>query len=293
MFLTLFHRAPRPPRSKPRLDGPLKKWQHVLPELEVLIHATEDFIVFLDTELDVDWETTPEYDAKGHRDNAQFNRVRNHVALLETTPCAELPLGMKEQFKRLVAEGLDRGLEHDYAAAQGILNTASEYILKRSQETSRCWYLTASTMMTLPFIIVGVIFWTTRIPLIDRIGQGPFWLTIAAIAGALGALLSVIGRTGKLQFDCSSGRLLHYLEGASRIWAGALSGLFVGLAVRADLLLTALTRAGRVPAIMILAAMASGAGERLASSIIADLGSTKVGKATQAVDDGILRTGDR
>lgn len=273
-WMTLFRRA-RPPRPKPRLEGVLKKWQHVLPELEYLVHATGDYIVFLDRELDVDWETTLEYDGMGHPDETLFNRVRNQVALLESTPCAEIPRDMKEQFKRLVAEGMDRALAHDYPGAESILQVASEYIIGRSHETSRCWYLTASTVMTVPFIVIGASLWICRAMVITVIGETPFWLAIATVAGTLGALLSVIGRTGKLQFDCSSGRWLHYLEGSSRVWAGALSGLFVGLAVRSGLVLTALTRGGRVPAIMILAAMASGAGERLANSIIADLGSTK------------------
>jgi len=265
----------------------------VLPDLEYLVHATSNYIVFLDLELDVDWETTPEYDKKGHKDETLFNQVRNQVALLESTPCAEIPRHMKEHFKRLVGEGMDRALAHDYPGAQSILHVASEYISERSHETSRCWYLTASTAMTAPFIIAGIVFWIWRAPLIALIGENPFWLALATIAGAVGALLSVIGRTGKLQFDCSSGRWLHYLEGASRVWAGALSGLFVGLAVRSDLILTALTHGGKVPAIMILAAMASGAGERLANSIIADLGSVKSETLKHGTDHGLSGISDR
>jgi hypothetical protein len=270
-----FQRAPKPVRAKPRLEGPLEKWRYLLPEIDFLIHATEDHIVFLDGEIDVDWVTTEEYDERGHRDESKFHLILNRVATLETTPCAELPSEMKAQFKRLVAEGLDRGLSHDYDGAQSILNTAADYILARSQETSRCWYLSASAMMTIPFFVVGCLFWIWRDHIELSIGDGPFWLAMSAIAGAAGALLSVIGRTGKLHFGSSSGKLLHYLEGASRIWAGAFSGLFVGLAVRADLVLAALTRTGKAPAIMILAAMASGAGERLANSIIADLDKPK------------------
>jgi hypothetical protein len=147
--------------------------------------------------------------------------------------------------------------------------------------------------MTTPFVTLGVVFWIARNFLFGVIGDDAFWLAMATVAGALGSLLSVIGRTGKLQFDCSSGRRMHYLEGASRIWAGALSGLFVGLAVRSDLILTALTRGGKVPAIMILAAMASGAGERLANSIIADLGSAKTETLKHGTDHGLSGASDR
>jgi hypothetical protein len=58
------------------------------------------------------------------------------------------------------------------------------------------------------------------------------WLSVAAAAGSCGALLSVIWRSGQLKFDSSAGEILHYLEGASRILAGALSGVLVALAVK-------------------------------------------------------------
>jgi hypothetical protein len=82
----------------------------------------------------------------------------------------------------------------------------------------------------------------------------------------LGASLSVILRTGNQQFDCSAGRALHYLEGASRILAGALSGTIVALAVQTEVILALLLRGGKIMAIMILAGLAAGAAERLAPS---------------------------
>jgi hypothetical protein len=88
----------------------------------------------------------------------------------------------------------------------------------------------------------------------------------------------VIGRTGKQHFDCSAGKRLHYLEAASRIWAGAISGVLVSLAVHAEIFLTAITHNGNMQAIMMLAALSSGISERLAVSIIADLGGVKANK---------------
>jgi hypothetical protein len=105
------------------------------------------------------------------------------------------------------------------------------------------------------------------------LGIGMLWLMLSAVAGAMGALLSVIARTGKLQFDCSSGRMLHYLEGASRIWAGALSGIVVALAIRTEMFLAPLARGEKLYAVMMIAAFAAGAVERLATSIISSVGS--------------------
>jgi hypothetical protein len=126
--------------------------------------------------------------------------------------------------------------------------------------------------MVAPFVVAGGCLWWWRDPLLERLGDSGFWLLLAAVAGTLGALLSVIGRTGKLEFDCSAGRALHYLEGASRIWAGALSGVIAGAAVGTEMILAPLSRGDRSHAVMLLAALAAGTGERLATSIISTIG---------------------
>ena len=260
-------------RSSPIVfQGRLTKWAAKQPDIEYLVIAADDFIVYVDRDIDVEWETADDIpDEDDHTDKSAFKDILNRVAALEATPCDEIPRRMKVQFKRLVGEGVARALDGDFDGAKSILKSAGEYIKARSQETSRFWYLSASSLMSLPFIVFGATFWLLRGPLIAGLGNGAFWVIVSGCAGALGASLSVIGRTGKLHFDSSAGRRLHYLEASSRIWAGAISGVLVGLAVHAQLFLTAITRNGYMPEIMILAALASGASERFATSIIADL----------------------
>jgi len=87
----------------------------------------------------------------------------------------------------------------------------------------------------------------------------------------------VIWRSGKLQFDSTAGRLLHYLEAVSSIVAGVISGFLASLAVKSALILGTLTeRADRANIILLIAAMASGWGERLATSIISTVQATKL-----------------
>ena len=118
--------------------------------------------------------------------------------------------------------------------------------------------------------------WIWRQPITTALTANFIWLCLAAVAGASGALLSVIWRSGLIKFDCSAGRALHFLEGASRIWAGALSGVLVALAVKSEFILAPLTRGGHALTVIMLAAFATGAGERLATSIISTLKSTHV-----------------
>ena len=144
------------PAVTPPIDGEYsEQWQHV--KYRHLILLDKDFIVFIDDDLDVDWQTTEAYDTRGHKNETQHNDILNAVARLEATPCSELPYSIRLQYKRLVGEGIARSLAHDYGNAKTILHTAEKYIRDRSEETSRYWYLTASTVMAALALAIGML----------------------------------------------------------------------------------------------------------------------------------------
>jgi hypothetical protein len=255
-----------------------EKWAHH--SVGYLIASTKDYIVYLDQDGYIDWETTPDYDAELGSSPAYKLEMRNLIlsesALLEVSPCEGLTDVMQRHFKRLIGEALVCSLEFDYSGAQKMIGAARQFIRARSEETSRDWYLSASFLASGPFALVGVLAWLLREQLTSAIGLDGLWLLLATVAGALGALLSVITRAGRLKCDSSAGKRLHFLEGQSRIAAGAISGLLVALAVRSEIILASLTREHQLHVIMILGALAAGAGERLAPSIISKFDATTV-----------------
>lgn len=176
-----------------------------------LVLETDDFIVFVDKDIDVDWETTDAYDAKGHADITQFNAILNKAALLESTPCDHFPEKSRVQFKRLVGEAIARALEHDYGHAEEALGSARSYIRKRNTETSRLWYLTGSLVATCVFSSAGLALWLFRESASVIIGRTALYAVLAASAGSLGAMLSITMRIGKSQVDYAAGRQLHYV----------------------------------------------------------------------------------
>ena len=173
------------------------------------------------------------------------------------------------RFKRLVGEAIVCCLECQYDAALSALGFARDYLRERTQEVSRFWYLSFSMLFAVPFSLIACLFWLERGSLVPSIGTGAFWLVIAGCSGALGALLSVMSRTGNLAFSSSSGKRLHRLEALSRISVGVLSGGLIGLAIQSQLFLSPLVSGSQPHLIIIIAAFAAGAGERLAPSIIA------------------------
>jgi hypothetical protein len=93
-----------------------------------------------------------------------------------------------------------------------MLAVAAQYLQARSEEISRFWYLSAAFAVTIPLLIVGAIVWIFRDTFMWLLEETGFLLVLAAVAGGSGSLLSVIMRSGKLHFDSSVGRQLHYLE---------------------------------------------------------------------------------
>lgn len=263
------------PNQPPRGDYP-DIWQHH--DIGVLIRATKDFLVHIDKNGHIDWETTPDYDrsVKGdaRHNGAKEGAILNECAVLETSPCSGLSGETVTQFKRLLGEAMVNAFELDYTAAQRMVATARQFHQNRSQEISRKWYLVSSFKTVIPVILAASVLWLARGFWTELIGETAFWLLLAVCAGAIGALFSVITRSGHLGVDASAGEDLHELEARSRIAAGAFSGLVVGLAIMTEMILGALTKGGRMHLVIVLGALAAGAGERLASSIISKLNST-------------------
>ena len=233
-----------------------------------LVFVNENFIVYVDEEYDVDWRTTPEYDANSPKERSTHNEILNLAAAIETTPCQYLEPATTLSFKRLVAEGIARALLEDYGNAKRILAKAETFVTLRSQEKSRYWYLTASGWAGALGGFVGLLLWIYRVPARELLGPVVFDGLLACAAGTLGATLSIITRMGKVQLDCLSGRPLHYMEGASRVVAGGLSGVLVYLALLSGQLLPVILKAGDPQVAVLFAAFVAGASERWAPSIV-------------------------
>lgn len=267
--------SPKEPIESTRGDY-RNRWGHI--DWHILILSTKEFVVWIDKEGDLDWETTPSYDdtvaTQQRYDGSKHNSMINEAVLLEGTPTEGLSADTALRFKRLIGQAIACSLDQDYRSAARMLAAARQYLRARSEEQSRYWYLTASFATTVPLAVGGLLIWLER-PLSEAVlGVDGMWLALACASGAIGALLSVIARSGKLKFDSTAGRRLHYLEGGSRIVAGSIAGLVVALAVKSHVILALPTQGGNLHDVMLVAALAAGAGERLAGSIISKFSST-------------------
>ena len=257
------------------------EWEHLEDEIGTLVRRTKDYIVFISAKGNrLDWQTSSSYD-ETHADSSDFdkskyNAVHCEVAVLEARPCIGLDLGVTTEFRVLLGEALVCVFENDYATACKMVTSASAYIDARSHEKSRVWYLQACMWTAIPCALLAVVFAINKDCLLTVFGTSLYWIILAAFAGAIGALFSVILRIGRLAVDCASGKPLHDLEGFSRILAGAISGTFVAIAFTSGIFFPAVIHSEKAHFTVILLAMISGIAERSAVSLIARFHSEKL-----------------
>lgn len=234
-----------------------------------VVDWTVEYIIFIDSKLELDYRFH-----KTIQDIPRFNQAMNQASLLETSISPDAPLSVRIFCKRLIGEAMACALEEDYDNTRTMFESASTFILARSRETSRIWYLTYSALFALPILGIGFLAWICIHNGIETgLGTSFLWLAICGAAGAVGALLSVISRSGALAFDAIAGRKLHFVEAASRITTGMISGVIAGFAIKSGIALKQVFDASQGQYFLLLAACGVGAGERYVGSIISDVNS--------------------
>jgi hypothetical protein len=252
------------------------KWPNA--DVEYLILDNGNFIVFIDSDIDVDWETTPAYDEKGPKDARKHNDILNRAAAIECIPNDHQRESIRMNFKRMIGEGVARSLDHDYDNATQILDQAEKYITERNIETARIWQLTSSTVTALAFAFIGLVpFWSFRFFFLQHWGETALFSCLSACAGAVGANLSFIFRIGKTRITSEASKRLHILESICRILGGAICGLIVSFLIQLGILVPIFKNVNNTHLAMVTAGFIAGASERWVPSLIAKIEGSSIG----------------
>lgn len=248
------------------------QWKDHEENIQHLIRRTERYIVYIDKENELDWCTTNEYDRNVESmegfDASRHAEVDISIGLAETIPIKELPSKTIQAYLKLIGHAMVCRFELQYDSATAVLSRAEKFISDRRAEKSREWYLCSAIAAAAIPIGLGVALILWRCWVIEALGPNVFTITIATCAGSIGALFSIIWRTGHIDFDPFAPEQLHRIEAGSRIIAGCISGLLAGLAIRSQLLFGSWASGTHPTLTMLTVAVAAGTGERLASSII-------------------------
>lgn len=227
--------------------------------VELLIrNSTQEYVVFLDSDLEVDFETTDEYDENFSDRKDKINTTYNRIEEMEHRPTIQyLSTKQRRAFARLLGNAFVAELDGCNEVSTQTLQTAEIYLKERTLEISHRWLLLGAFAATL----VGFVSWKYFLP------------KDFLLFGCLGALFSILCKTGKLEYDCQSGLFLNILEILSRFLAAIISAYLAEQLYQLDLMFTALKSAENSPAVLQLICFVSGFSERLVPSIVSNFGS--------------------
>lgn len=243
-------------------------WGHHKDNCKHIIRITKDYIVFIDTRNNIDWETTEACDAvKAGEDKGSIEKILSHCLITEHKPTRGLSNSSILSFKMIVGEALVNCLENNCDGSIEILNQADEFRLDRVVEKSREWYLSFTVTITAVLILIALLFNTENTPIsvesLQMIKIGAWAIT--------GSCLSIILRSGRLQHASYAGKWLHFVESGCRLIGGFISGQIVYLGVKSGILFASLVTTENSPYIISFLALLAGASERFAPSIITKL----------------------
>jgi hypothetical protein len=260
-----------------RLNG---EWEHLASSVKHLILRSNEYIVFLDHDLDIDWATKDSHDEKIGRDGnrEKVNAILNSVATAESIPTDKLTDKIRLNYKRQLGEAIARAFDGDFDSGERMIQVAEEFVKNRNIEQSRYLYLISGGILTLSIALLASVCWVFRENACRIFGMTGFYVLLATQCGALGAFLSIILRMGKANLDFNASKELHYLEATSRLFAGMISGFLIALTIKAGILLPVLSNLDSLHTAMLLGGLVAGSSERLAPSIIKKIDGSKNNK---------------
>lgn len=97
-----------------------------LPILQPIV-TTDEFTVFVASDLGVEWQTTEKWKKDNPKDQKRHSAIVSRAASLEAAPWEGFDQNKTLTLRRLIGEAVARCLEGDYANAQKTLDAAGEY----------------------------------------------------------------------------------------------------------------------------------------------------------------------
>ncbi len=238
-------------------------------KIRELSTSEDNFIVFLDENLTIQYSVNDAYGDINKEFGEDFGSIMNQVVHLEALSQGHLEEKELLTFKRILIESVSRLLEERSAKnAASNLKKAEEYLIKRTREKARLWFLSSSIITTSFIIFVFSILWTFRDVLLSYIGSIGFQTIIASLVGSIGALISVLNRSDTITTDFFAGRPIHFFEGAVRIIFGIMGAFIVALGIESNFVLGIANRTDYSLVFLLFICAAAGASERIVPNLI-------------------------
>lgn len=242
-------------------------------------YSSNNYIVFLDAVMELDWEITDKYD-KEHNDKEKEKYI-SKVEYLQHQPVFRyLTTKQKKEFGTMLGAILVLILEGAYDNVQNCIDQATTYMKNRNCEITRKWQLISclSIVCFLAIIIIITKHNFEYISIMMHIGEDTLKKTGYISLGIVGAALSIIQKSGSQCYDCEAGRMLVFLEVLSRMLASIISSFLIVYLFELDLIFSAFKNENHISACLIVICIIAGFSERLVPSIISKFEINEINK---------------
>ena len=172
--------------------------------ISVLVrHSKGNYVVFLDSESELDWMTTDEYDDCHEETKAKRETILSKVESMQHRPAVRyLDKKTRKDFFWMLAEAWVYALDGEYSLADSYLADVQSYLESRNYEICRRWQILFSFLFTCVFGIFFTILFVNAGVLSENIKTTDSHIKeFCYIAfGSVGALFSILCKTGKTSY---------------------------------------------------------------------------------------------
>lgn len=229
---------------------------------ELIQYESGRYVVFIDCENDLDWETKDEFDESAQSED--FQDILADIDSLQHQPGVRyLSMNAKADLAWYLGRAVCLVFYSRLEKAEEIMKAAKLFLYHRKAEITRRWQLSAALLIY--FVSVGgyCMFW-----MYPTDGSQTLRCVVSCVLyGFTGAMLSIIQRAGKLYYDCSSGRFLNYVQVFAKFVAGGIGALVVVSLYQINLIFS-LLKGGTEEPVLFLLGVCGGFSERFAPSLI-------------------------
>ncbi|MEI6197030.1 MAG: hypothetical protein WCS42_22165 [Verrucomicrobiota bacterium] len=177
----------------------------------------DDFIVFIDKDLDVDWINNAPLDQK-------IEKSVSYAESIGAKRCKHMPREQILEFKRLIGQAIVNAFQGATEQSISLADGAAQFLKQRTVERSRSWTLVAAHVFLVIFSAVLILCCNCLNSLANGQSVDSGWLCLAIQGGIFGAYLSTIQKAGRGEWDAAAGRQIHYIEVFTKLFAGGVLG---------------------------------------------------------------------
>lgn len=199
----------------------------------LLNYEGEKFIVFIDSDNDIDWVENTDFNGFSEEDKKRFYINIEQLDRAQAYPCNLLDETQIIAFKRILGSAYVAAFHKSFDGISATISEARKYVAQRNLETARQIYLTWAGV----FAIIAIAFLVIRLNC-DCLVFPSVPMTSCLVLGIAGAYFSIWRRYEDLLMKGFSTRFLLALESVSRLFIGAISSAVVYMAYKCQIVFT-------------------------------------------------------